>query len=275
VHAAPGTAATASFRVEVSQNGFNGKPDLVLQVQPGQEVEITFVYGDAGLNDPEQSHIMQIDGYDVDVLLDLDHQESTVKFVADKAGSFTIHCRAKCKGHRSLQNGLLVVGAAPAPGVAAGAPPALSTALVMSSVSPASDGASTSLAATLKDGAGQPLTGAQVTFYIEQAFMSANSRVTIGSAQTDASGVATIRYQPHADGDQAAVARFEGMGTYGASESTSVLHVEGSLPAYVPAGRSGLDIPGWGPWWVGILLGAVWLTYSFVWTQILRIRQNR
>ncbi len=275
VHAAPGAAAPASFRVEVSENGFNGKTDLVLQVQTGQEVEITFVYGDAGLNDPEQRHQIQIDGYDVDIPLDLEHLQSTVKFVADKTGSFTIHCHVKCKGHRALQNGMLVVGAAPAPGAAAGAPPALSTALTMSSVSPVSNGAGATLAATLQDGAGQPLNGAQVTFYIEQGFMGTNGRVSIGSVQTDASGAATIQYQPHADGDQIAVARFDGMGGYAASESLNVLHVEGSSPAYVPAGRSGLDIPGWGPWWIGILLGTVWITYSFVWVQVVGIRQNR
>ncbi len=52
-----------SFRVEVSRNGFNNTAgEFRLEVEQGQEVEITFVYGDSDF--PENNpHIIAIPDY--------------------------------------------------------------------------------------------------------------------------------------------------------------------------------------------------------------------
>ncbi|MDO8612350.1 MAG: Ig-like domain repeat protein [Dehalococcoidia bacterium] len=273
--AAPNVSlGTASFTIDVTRDGFNGKTDLVIQVEPGQEIEIKFVYGDADLNDPEQKHRIQIEGYDIDVPLDLDHREATVKFVADQAGTFAIRCKSKCKGHRQLQNAMLFVGTGPAPGSAA-APPALVTALTIGSVSRVAGGDDVQLTATLVDPSGQPVAGAPVVFLLKDDFLGIAGEREIGSAQTDAAGAATLIYQPYVDGDLTVLARFDGVGNYAPSEGAATLHVEDSPPAYVPEGHSGLDIPGWGPWWIFMLVGAVWLVYAFVYFQVNQLRQDR
>jgi len=131
------------------------------------------------------------------------------------------------------------------------------------------------LSATLVDASGKPVTGAPVSFFLKDQFMGVAGDREIGSAKTDTNGVAVALYQPHIDGDLTVLARFQGVGNYSPSEASVAMHMENSPPAYVPAGRSGLDIPGWGPWWIFMLVGTVWCVYAYVYYQVIHLRQNR
>ncbi len=106
------------FRVEVSVNGFNNIPgEFRLEVEEGQEVEITFVYGDYALpfNNP---HLIEIHDLGIPPFtLDRENPEVTVSFTAPKVGEVTLFpfmCeKTDCAGHNNLQGGIIVIQPGP------------------------------------------------------------------------------------------------------------------------------------------------------------------
>lgn len=99
------------IRIEVSRQGFNGTPgEFRLAVEEGQEVEITFVYGD---NDfPENNpHIIAIPDYGINTsVLDENNPEVTVRFTAKEIGEVAFLCtKVDCVGHTNLLGGILVI----------------------------------------------------------------------------------------------------------------------------------------------------------------------
>ena len=103
-----------SFRVEVSLNGFNNTPgEFRLEVEEGQEVEITFVYGDNDfpVNNP---HIIAIPDLGITpFILDQNNPEFTVSFTASKVGEVTLFpficTQTACAGHNNLLGGIIVI----------------------------------------------------------------------------------------------------------------------------------------------------------------------
>ncbi len=101
----------ASFRVEASRFGFNKTSgEFRLEVEEGQEVEITFVYGDGDFpqNNP---HIIAIPEYGIDTgVLDENNPEVTVSFTASETGEVSFMCtQTTCVGHTNLLGGILVI----------------------------------------------------------------------------------------------------------------------------------------------------------------------
>ena len=99
------------FRVEVSRNGFdNTQGEFRLEVEEGQEVTITFVYGDGDFpqNNP---HIIAIPDYGIDTgVLDENNLEVTLRFTASKDGEVSFICtEISCVGHPNLQGGIIVI----------------------------------------------------------------------------------------------------------------------------------------------------------------------
>ncbi len=93
-----------SFRVEVGRWGFNKTPgEFRLEVEAGQEVEITFFYGDDDVaeNNP---HIISVPDYGITTgVLDKDNPEITVRFIAKETGEVAFMCIAPgCTGHHNL-----------------------------------------------------------------------------------------------------------------------------------------------------------------------------
>ena len=91
-------------RVEVNQNGFNGIPgNLHLNVEEGQEVEITFVYKDDSLpgNNP---HNIASPEYGIETgTLDKNNPEITLRFTANETGEVIFYCiTPECIGHHNL-----------------------------------------------------------------------------------------------------------------------------------------------------------------------------
>ncbi len=106
---APTTATHSSnnipaSKVEVGRWGFNKTPgEFLLEVEKGQEVEITFVYGDNDV--PENNpHIISVPDYDIETdILDRDNQEVTVRFTATETGEVAFMCTSpECIGHHNL-----------------------------------------------------------------------------------------------------------------------------------------------------------------------------
>ena len=106
----PSTLPPASFTVTVSADGFNGSGgDLFLPVTLGQQVQITFVYGDTALAD-DNPHEISIAGYDLTARLSKSQPQATVTFVANETGEFNFACMNEdCQGHRRLQRGFIRV----------------------------------------------------------------------------------------------------------------------------------------------------------------------
>ncbi len=100
----------ARFRVEVSRDGFEDTAGLFeLEVEQGQEVEITFVYGDGDFiqNNP---HVIVIPEYGIETApIDENNPEETVRFTVTGTGPISFKCATlTCVGHPKLQGGQVV-----------------------------------------------------------------------------------------------------------------------------------------------------------------------
>ena len=94
----------APLRVEVSRYGFDNAPGAFrLEVEEGQEIEVTFVYGYGDLSG-SNPHIISALGYDIDTgLLSQENPEVTLSFIAEETGEIVFECiRTQCTGHHNL-----------------------------------------------------------------------------------------------------------------------------------------------------------------------------
>ncbi len=92
------------IRVEVSRYGFNGNPgEFRLEVEEGQEVAVTFVYGYGNLSE-DNPHIISALGYGIDTdLLSQENPEVTLSFIVKEPGEIVFACiRPQCVGHHNL-----------------------------------------------------------------------------------------------------------------------------------------------------------------------------
>lgn len=127
------------------------------------------------------------------------------------------------------------------------------------------------LTATLTDAQGQPVAAAPVHFLVIADLLGVTSEVEVGTATTDMNGVATAEYTPTFAGSVQALARFEGVGFYGASESSSTLEVTEFQPAYTVEEAGLARLRQWAPLGLALVVLGVWATFGFVVYQIYRI----
>ncbi len=106
----PSNQEKGTFQIEVSRHGFNDTPgEFRLAVEEGQEVEITFVYGDEDLSQ-NNPHIITIPAYGITTAtLDKENPEDTVSFTASKSGEVSFMCTLYCVGHTNLRKGSIVI----------------------------------------------------------------------------------------------------------------------------------------------------------------------
>ncbi len=99
------------IRIEVSRRGFNSTAgEYRLEVEEGQQVEITFVYGDKDFSQ-NNPHIIAIPDLGITTgLIDQENPEATVRFTAGNTGEFAFECtKVDCVGHTNLLGGILVI----------------------------------------------------------------------------------------------------------------------------------------------------------------------
>lgn len=292
----PAHSAVAQIKVEVVDGGFNGvtgkfsgttSEDFTIEVEQGQLVELTIVFAQTA--DLDDEHIMVLKGYNLETdRISYHNRETTIKFVADKPGTFEFACDLDCKIHDRLKSGHLKVSRS-APSAAAptatgaptaAAPSAAAAAIARTSLSLTPSawevvGGPVDLTASLKDAQGAPVAKAEVTFFAEAELAGTKGLMEIGIAKTDKEGVARIDYTPTVAGEQRVVARFEGMGLYGESEQAIQIRELAPQPAYsvAPTGLSGLR--DWAPLGVVLVLASVWGTFAYVLYNIYRIGRAR
>jgi hypothetical protein len=169
--------------------------------------------------------------------------------------------------------GIFGVGRA-APVQAAATPAATKIALTGSQAARA--GAPVELTAKLTDPAGHPLAKAEVKFLLATTVFGPRP-IPIGSATTDATGVARLTldghskgYRPTTTGPQEFVASYAPAGEEPIESSTNI-NVTGARSAYTPAPAKPLDAAG------NILVKALFLIVATVWllliAQVVRVRR--
>ncbi len=280
--------APVKLRVEITDAGF--QPDT-LEVQQGQAVELTFVWNQKA--SPNDEHILTLDGYKLESdKIDSDHRETTLKFIADKPGSFVFKCDLDCQAHDFLQAGHLKVTAGSSSSGSASLSP---TKLSISPSSWVTAGDPIILMAVLKDDKGKPISKAQVQFSVDAQFASGHGPMQIGTAQTDRNGVAFLPYRPTLRTMlQKITAQFDGVGMYAGTSQSIEIRLIGTpasayevqpvglpdMPAYAsirtPAPNPVMNVLSWtlGHWQEAplvLLIAGVWLAFAFVLFQAFGI----
>jgi len=264
-------------RVEITDSGFNGNPgDFVVEVEQGALVELTFVW--AHQSYVQEEHILVLEGYGLESdKIDSNNRERTLKFVADQPGTFDFKCDLECDLHDYLQRGHLKVGRGGAGTAAAVLTP---TTLTVSPSSWRTGGDPVTLMAVLKDADGAAVPKAEVDFWVDAEFVGTQGKMRIGTAKTDANGVAFLDYRPTLTApEQTITARFEGMGIYDESEQAVTIEEAGIPPPAFTVAPQGLDaIRQWAPLALTAVVLGVWLIFGFVLYQIygiVRVRPRR
>jgi len=277
VHAMPGRQSPKQIRIEIMDGGFNGVADEYnVEVEQGQLVEITFVWDHKAYVQDE--HIFVIDGYKLETpKIDSGHKEATLKFVADKVGTFAIHCDLECDAHAALQRANLKVKPASGGGGTSAASARLATTLTIKpSMTLVATGDSVDLMTALRDKNGAPVAMADIQYFVDTQFAGINSRMNIGHAHTDANGVAFFDYQPAlSDTKQKITAQFDTSGLYDEStQSVDIQLVGQPLPAYSQAAIGLESFRELAPYGLMALVLAIWATFAFVLFQAFSVARG-
>jgi len=272
-----GNAELEVFTVLVSSQGFNGSSNTFnLAVSQGDQVEITFVYSDPGV---DTAHEIAIEGYDMHTaVISNSNPTSKLQFVAGQAGTFLIHCIIPCVGMENLQNAWLIVKQS--------AGLVIGTSLALQS--PALNGSLLNLVARVTDKAGNPITGLIVNFYVSTDF----GMMKIGSNATDTNGVARFTYPLASIRDMTVEAYFPGSGIYQTGNATAALTPSNPGAGFSLFGGETNNPPrGEGAFFDARLIGVpdqvaavlativlivilcVWSTFAYVVSLVLRIRR--
>jgi hypothetical protein len=273
---ATGTDAVKSFVIVVGRNGFNGTSSLVVEVNQGDTVSLTFVYGDTDLarNNP---HAIAIVGYGLSTpKLGRTSPNATIQFVAGQAGDFVIHCTLPCLGMDNLQNGILRVDAIKGKSVAT------STFITHLEVHNANI---LHIVAGVQDQGGLPLAGVTVSFDVNTTF----GMMEAGTNVTSVNGLAEFEWSLPSTLLPGVEALFKGSGQYAPSNATEEFLPSvpfTSLVAATPfvSGQNAMidtRLVGVVPWQSAVMVsvvlltvGSVWIVYAYAVRQIISIRSD-
>jgi hypothetical protein len=277
VHAMPARQSPKQIRIAIMDGGFDGVADEYnVEVEQGQLVEITFVWAHKAYVQDE--HIFVIDGYKLETpKIDSGHKEATLRFVADKVGTFAIHCDLECDAHAALQRANLKVKPASGGGGTSAASARLATTLTIKpSMTLVATGDIVDLMTTLRDKNGAPVAKADIQYFVETTFGGVKGKMNIGHVRTDVNGVAFFDYQPAlSDTNQKITAQFDISGLYDESaQSVDIQLVGQPLPAYrqAPIGLESLrDLAPYGL--MALVLG-IWCLFAFVMFQALSVARG-
>jgi hypothetical protein len=276
-HAMPIRQAPKQISIDVMDGGFNGVPDdITIEVEQGQLVELTFVWAHKAYIEDE--HILVLDGYKLETpKLDSSHKEATLKFVADKIGTFSIHCDLECSAHSALQRLYLKVKPAGSGGGGTAASARLATTLsIKPSMTLVATGDAINLLTTLRDKNGAAVPKADIQYFVDTQFAGVKGKMNIGHAHTDDNGVAFFAYRPTLSaGQQRITAQFDTSGLYDEStQSVDIQLVGQPLPAYRQAAIGLEPFRELAPYGLMILVLGIWATFAFVLFQAVSVARG-
>lgn len=117
------------------------------------------------------------------------------------------------------------------------------------------------LSARLTD-EGAPVAGVPITFYIVTTVFG-ERLMKVGESLSDATGMASVLYQPRWEGEHTVVARFAGAGEYAATQATYHFDALNAESPYEPATFGLNPVRHWLPLAVGLAVLAVWGSLVF------------
>lgn len=117
--------------------------------------------------------------------------------------------------------------------------------------------------------AGKPLGNEPVEFEMAADFFGTR-QVSLGTVNTDATGTATIVYQPTWDGTYDFTANFNGDGNHPAVQITKTITYSGPVPQYSPAPVAFKPVRVWITPMIYAGVGLFWLFVIFVGIRTLR-----
>lgn len=145
------------------------------------------------------------------------------------------------------------------------------TTLELNVVTEAAVGDSVELEAQLSANGG-PLAGAEIVFLRLGRFMNNGSDLEIGSAVTDASGIAMVTYVPRSEGEQLIMAEFAGMADVRSGFSETTVFINPGPAQF--SQEVGISVPGVNVSLLVMILGAVWVTFLVVMYHVWRIARD-
>lgn len=211
------TPEPVKFRVPITDDGWPSS-NFSLDVEEGRTVEITFVWEQkVHLSD---AHVFVVEGYNLEAdEINFEHREATLRFVANKAGTFRLKCDLECEIHDKLKNGAVNVaraGAGPAPGASsssagAGVETRPRTDLLLGAPVEAQVGGAVRFTANVRSAVGAPIAGAPVVLYEVTGFYDTKvQEVEVARGTTDKEGVAALTYLARRSGPRSLKAYFAG-----------------------------------------------------------------
>ncbi len=255
-------------RITVTDDGIDEK-QLQVKLEQGKPVELKFEFKQTYFD----GHEFELSGYGIkSERLSQSHKEVSLKFVPTQLGTLAFLCTSQCEIHHLLQDRKLTI-VAPGAGGDGGQATEQPTSLTLASVQQTSAGEPVTLLATLRDAKGQPISGAQVSFFVATDLFP-DMPMLVGTTATDPSGGAKLVYTPRTNGPLNVQAKFEGGGIYKTADATYSMQVSNAKPAYREEPR-GLSIGRWAPQGLVLVFLAVWSVYAIVVFQIFRIARSR
>jgi hypothetical protein len=134
---------------------------------------------------------------------------------------------------------------------------AASTTVTLTPAAPSSVKGQLIVSAKLAGPDGRPVSGQEISFYVPVELFG-NREAYVGSATTDATGVAALGYQPAQVGRQQIIARFSGASTYAPSEASRDVEVSEVAPAFRTESLPFAGLREWLPMGLIALVIVVW-----------------
>jgi hypothetical protein len=265
------------FTIIVSSMGFNGSAELRIEVNQGDTVRITFLYGDHGMK-MGNPHIIEIEKFGVKVELSGEEEKKVVELTINQPGAFSIRCILRCRGHENLQNGVLVVRETETS----------IESLRLTILADESQPGIYLLTAKAMTEDGQPVQGILVEFldYTPLGYVS------IGAIPTNIDGIAALEYKPPKIGPRQILAVFGGSGRFKPANATLTITSTIASPPRLPIDLSETSVRGENLWpdprLVGVQAGAntvlvvlatsvvvtAWMIVLWTVRSILRLRRE-
>jgi hypothetical protein len=129
--------------------------------------------------------------------------------------------------------------------------------------------------AVLEGPSGKPIPSVMLTFSSPAAWAGGTEYtgdMYLGTAETNASGVAVLAVRMARSGPITIVAHFDGVGSYAPAVGVGQVTVVGDAQLYTPT--AGIKVPGLGPWVLALVIAALYMLYILVVSRVLAISRS-
>lgn len=123
---------------------------------------------------------------------------------------------------------------------------------------------------TLRSTSGAPMAGIPVTFYLKASIGGVSGKAVLGTATTDAKGLADLNFQPRVAGDHQVIAEYKTEGESQPENSSMPISIAGSSTQLYRS-TAGVHIPGLSVWVLIAVVATVWTILISIAVRIIAI----